>query len=221
MSSSLRRGTLAASALVISIASLSACAAGNDAQTLQVKPDNAATSVGDVKIQNASVITQPEPTAEGPAVVTATLFNNGTEQQTIESITLAGSSAPVKLSPATGSGPLTVPAGGSLVLGGKGNASAVIDKGREAAKNGDSQKVVFRFSQTGEVAINAFVVPAASYFKDYGPSEAPQASATPSAAAPSGTPSGSPSAPAEGVQGGDNASSSPSDAASASENAGH
>ena len=43
VSRSLRRGALAAAAIVFSIASLAACGAGNDAQTLEVKPDNAAT----------------------------------------------------------------------------------------------------------------------------------------------------------------------------------
>lgn len=78
MSSSLRRGALAAAAIAFSLASLAACGAGNNAQTLEVKPDNAATSVGDIKIQNALVITQPDTTSTGPAVVSATVFNNGT-----------------------------------------------------------------------------------------------------------------------------------------------
>lgn len=77
MSSSLRRGALAAAATAFSIAALSACAAGTDAQTLEVKPDNAETAVGDIKIQNAIVITQPVTDSPGPAVVSATLFNTG------------------------------------------------------------------------------------------------------------------------------------------------
>lgn len=77
MSSSLRRGALAAAAIAFSIASLAACGAGSDAQTLGVKPDNAATTVGDIKVQNALVITQPDATSTGPAVISATVFNNG------------------------------------------------------------------------------------------------------------------------------------------------
>ena len=46
MSSSLRRGTLAATALALSVPTLTACGAGNDAQTLEIKPDTAATRVG-------------------------------------------------------------------------------------------------------------------------------------------------------------------------------
>ena len=60
------------------------------------------------------------------------------------------------------------------MLGGKGNASAVIANGREAAKNGDAQKVTFQFSKTGAVSLDAFVVPATSYFEGVGPSELPK-----------------------------------------------
>ncbi|MFF9148443.1 DUF461 domain-containing protein [Streptomyces sp. NPDC055051] len=182
MSRSLRRGALAATAVVFSIAALSACGAGNDAQTLGVKPDNAAVTVDDVKIQNALVITQPTPGAKGPAVVSATVFNNGRAPQTLQSIALPGSNAAVVLKAAQGTGPIVVPAGGSVVIGGAGNASATIENGHEAAKNGDAQKVVFKLSETGDVSLEAFVVPSTSYFKDFGPTEIPlPPSATPSA----------------------------------------
>ncbi|WP_424889731.1 DUF461 domain-containing protein [Streptomyces sp. XH2] len=194
MSSSLRRGALAATALVLSIAPLSACAAGNSAQTLEVKPDNAATSVGDIKLQNVNVITQPDLTAKGPAVITGQVFNNGRKDQTLRAITLPGKNgAKVKLTAAKGSGDVVVPAGGSVLLGGKGNASAVLPDGREAIKDGEQQRLAFDFSNTGEVRIGAFVVPATSYFKDWGPSEA---APTPAAKPGGAKPSGEPSAPA-------------------------
>ncbi|MEU7022543.1 DUF461 domain-containing protein [Streptomyces sp. NPDC046203] len=188
MSRSLRRGALAATALVISVASLSACAAGNNAQTLGIRPDNAGVSVDDVKILNVLVITQPEHGAEGPAVVSATVFNNGDKQQTLDSITLPGTSATVKLAPAKGSGPVVVPAGGYTLLGGAGNASATIENGHEAAKNGDAQPVVFKLSKTGEAKVNALVVPATSHFSKFGPSSVPTPPAgTTAPATPTGT----------------------------------
>ncbi|MFB8081707.1 DUF461 domain-containing protein [Streptomyces sp. NPDC056013] len=195
MSRSLRRGTLAATAIVLSVASLSACGAGNDAQTLGIKPDNAAVTVDDVKIQNALVITQPLDVAKGPAVVSATVFNNGGLPQTIQSITLPGTNAAVALKPATGAGPVVVPANGSVVIGGEGNASAVIENGSEATRDGDAQKVVFKLSRTGDVGLDAFVVPAASYFKDFGPTILP----APPGAQPTAT--ASPSGAAEGEHG--------------------
>ncbi|MFD7623568.1 DUF461 domain-containing protein, partial [Streptomyces sp. NPDC059802] len=196
MSRSLRHGALAATAIVFSIASLAACGAGNDAATLKVRPDTAATTIGDISVQNANVVTQPERTAEGPAVVAATLFNNGTKAQTLEAVTLPGSSASVQLHAAKGAGPVVVPAGGSVVLGGKGNASAVIENGREAAQAGNVQPVVFKFSSTGEIPLGAFVVPATSYFTDSGPSTLPapkeSPGATPTGSATAGAPGGAP-----------------------------
>ncbi|KUN22544.1 hypothetical protein AQJ11_25910 [Streptomyces corchorusii] len=227
MSSSLRRGALAASAIVFSIASLAACGAGNNAQTLEIKPDNAATSVGDIKVQNALVITQPDLQSTGPAVISATLFNSGSTDQTLQSVTLDGSGTSAELKPAKGQS-LTVPAHGSLILGGKDNASATLPSGREAVQDGNAQKITFTFSKTGKVSLRAFVVPATSYFDKWGPTQVPSAPAgagggpaTPSgSASPSGSgkpESGhgtSPSATASG------APATPHDSASASA-AGH
>ncbi|MGW1912845.1 DUF461 domain-containing protein [Streptomyces sp. NPDC002076] len=189
MSSSLRRGALAASAIAFSIASLAACGAGNDSQTLGIKPDNAATTVGNIKVQNATVITQPDLKSTGPAVVSATLFNQGSTDETLQSIAVAGSTEAVKLTPAKG-GSLTVPAHGSLILGGPGNASAELPSGRAAVQDGNAQTITFTFSKTGAVSLRAFVVPAAGYFDKWGPSQIPTASATVSGA-PGATASGS------------------------------
>ncbi|MBT2480215.1 copper chaperone PCu(A)C [Streptomyces sp. ISL-94] len=221
MSRSLRRGALAATAVVFSIASLAACGAGSDAQTLQIKPDNAAVTKGEIKIQNALVITQGGKEKKGPAAVSATVFNSGTKAQTLDGITLGGGKGKVTLKPAEGSGKITVPAGGSLVLGGKGNASAVIEDGAEAAKDGDVQDVTFQLSSTGDVELEALVVPATGMYAGYGPTAAPAAGPAVSgspAATPSGTPSGAPSGAATGAAAG-TPSGTPS--GSASHAAGH
>ncbi|MEU9475682.1 DUF461 domain-containing protein [Streptomyces sp. NPDC048191] len=189
MSSSLRRGALAASAIAFSIASLAACGAGNDSQTLGIKPDNAATTVGNIKVQNATIITQPDLKSTGPAVVSATLFNQGASDETLQSIAIPGSTGTVNLTPTKG-GSLTVPAHGSLILGGKGNASAEISNGRASVQDGNAQKITFTFSKTGDVSLRAFVVPAASYFDKWGPSQIPSAT-PPVSGAPGATASGS------------------------------
>ncbi|WP_431043654.1 DUF461 domain-containing protein [Streptomyces sp. P1-3] len=190
MSSDLRRGALAATALVLSLAPLSACGAGNDAQSLEIKPDNAATSVGNIKIQNVTVVTQPDRKTKGPAVITARIFNNGDGPQALKAITVGDTK--VKLSPAKGTGELIVPEHGELTLGGKGNAAAVIENGREAARDGDAQSVVFDFNKTGEVELKAFVVPATSYFDKWGPEKPPAPKPTQPATptTPAGTPTG-------------------------------
>ncbi|MEV0316900.1 DUF461 domain-containing protein [Streptomyces sp. NPDC050658] len=229
MSRSLRRGALAATAIAFSL-SLSACAAGSDAATHEIKPDNAATAVGDIKIQNAMVITQPDLESTGPAVVAATIFNNGRTAQTLDAITVNGTGKKAKITPGKDDknskpgGPLTIPAGGSVVIGGKDNASAVLPSSREAVKDGNAQPVTFAFSKTGDVKMKTFVVPAESYFKKWGPSEVPAApdekpSTKPSGGAstdPSGKPSGTPSEgastnPSENASGG---ATEPADAAS-------
>ncbi|GAB2753291.1 DUF461 domain-containing protein [Streptomyces bullii] len=218
MSSSLRRGALAAAAIAFSIASLAACGAGNNAQTLQIKPDNAATTVGDIKIQNAIVITQPDRESTGPAVVSATLFNSGDTAQELESITLPGTGKTAELKPAKGSRSLTVPAGGSLILGGKDNASAVLPSSREAVQDGNAQKVTFTFSETGDVSLEAFVVPAEGYFSSWGPTEVPAAPGA--SASPSGEPSEGASA-SPGHTPGTSASPTESAAAEGGSAAGH
>ncbi|MET9320375.1 DUF461 domain-containing protein [Streptomyces sp. NPDC003038] len=224
MSRSLRRGALAATAVVFSIASLSACGAGNDAETLRIKPDNAAVTKGEIKVQNALVITPGEKDKKGPAAVSATLFNSGTKAQTLDGITLPGGKSKVVLKGAEGAGKVTVPAGGSVVIGGKGNPSAVIEGGRDAVEDGNVQKVVFQLSSTGDVELEAFVVPATGMYAGYGPTVAPAAGPAPSgsaAGAPSGSPSGSPAGAVSGSPSGSpagapsgSASGSPSGAAS-------
>ncbi|WP_255954494.1 copper chaperone PCu(A)C [Streptomyces odontomachi] len=212
MSSSLRRGALAATVLALPILTVAGCGVGSNAQTLEVKPDNAATAVGVIKIQNVSVITQPQRDAKGPAVISATLFNNGRTDQTLQTIRLSGTGATAQLKPAKGRGPLTIPAGGSVLLGGKGNASAVLTSGRQAVTDGNVQPLTFTFSKTGDVQVKSFVVPARNYFSKYGPSNVPTPSTTPSGsptgsatptggATASGAPSGSPSGSASGAAG--------------------
>lgn len=207
MSSSLRRGALAAATIAFSIASLAACAAGNDAQTLEVKPDNAAVSVGTIKVQNALVITQPltesGSEAAGPAVISATLFNTSKDPQTLDSVSVDGAGT-ATLTPAKGKGKLVVPALGSLVLGGKGNASAALTD-PAGITDGNAQKVTFTLSTTGDVSLSAFVVPADSYFTKWGPSSIPSTPAAGAAATASGSP-----------KPGKSTSATPTDSASAS-----
>lgn len=214
MSSSIRRGVLAAAAITFSILPLAACGAGSNAQTLEIKPDNAATTVGDIMVQNAVIVTQPDPEAGGPAAVAATLFNNGTKAQKLESISIAGAGEPVELKAAKGKS-LTIPAGGSLILGGAENASAVLSSTPENVQDGNAQQMTFTFSETGDVSLRAFVVPAESYFTGWGPTEIP--------AAPTEEPTGEATAtatetgePAEGASGSPADTASPTDAASGS-----
>jgi len=180
VSRSLRRGALAA-VLALSLAPLAACAAGNSAQTMQIQPDTAATTVGDIQIQNAFVLTPPQSQTTGPASVTARVFNNGSSRQTIESITIGSTQA--RLSDKDGGQTIVVPAHGSVLLGGKGNASATLQNSQESVMNGGLQAVAFDLSDTGKVSVQAHVQPATGYYASYGPSGAPAASTSPAASA--------------------------------------
>ncbi|WUT40234.1 hypothetical protein OID54_17520 [Streptomyces sp. NBC_00690] len=186
---------------MLSTAALTACGAGNNAQSLGVKPDTAAVTVDTISVQNANVITQPKADAEGPAAVSATVFNNGRKAQTIDSITLPGAGR-VQLKPAKGSGPITVPAEGSVIIGGKGNASAFIENGRDLTKNiGGVQETVFRFSDTGDVKLKAFVMASTGDFKDFGPTAPPKpAPAKPKPSEPAGEPGSDPSGNPENAE---------------------
>ena len=142
-------------------------------------------------IKDALIITQPDLRSTAPAVISATIFNNGKTAETLDSITVPGTAKTAELKPAKGNGPLTIPAHGSLVIGGKGNASASLASGREASQDGNAQKVTFSFSTTGDVSLRAFVVPAESYFKKWGPTAVP--TTAPAAPSPAKSASASPS----------------------------
>lgn len=175
---SFRRGAVAA-VLALSLAPLAAaCAAGNDASSLEVEPNSASASTGPVEIQNAYVLTQPN----GPATVSARLYNNGASAQTLQSVQLAGG---ITATLSGGSGQtVTVPAHGSVLLGGKGNPAATVSSGQESLRDGDVQTTVFTFSGTGPVKVMANVTPAVGYLQPYGPSSS---SASPSVPVPTPT----------------------------------
>ncbi|MFI0900787.1 DUF461 domain-containing protein [Streptomyces sp. NPDC020983] len=175
---SFRRGALAAAVVALSVSPLAACAAGNQAETLKVKPDNPAGSKGAIQVQNAFVLTDPS----GPASITARLFNNGDSDQTLDSVSI-GSGPSVQLSGANGTGAITVPAHDTVLVGGQGNPSGVVTGGQEQLQNGGFQNAVFTFSGTGQIPLKIQVMPAAAYFAPYGPGSLP----TTAAPTPTGT----------------------------------
>lgn len=182
MSSSLRRGVTAA-VFTFSIAALTAaCGAGQHAGTSQIKPDNAYAQVDDIKVQNVNVVMADD--GSGPAGVTARLFNTGSQDQTLESITLPGSDVRAELVPADGESSVVVPRHGSVVLGGEGNPEAVIaDPAAAQVALGNAQHLVFVLSDTGDIGLYARVVSPTTagfeYYRDWAPT--PTAPAAPDA----------------------------------------
>lgn len=167
---SFRRGALAAAVVALSVAPLAACGAGYKAETQEVQPDSQATTKGDIQVQNAFVLTQPN----GPATVTARLFNNGTSDQTLDRVKLStGQTAQLTDPAGSGTNTITVPAHGSVLLGGKGNPAAVLSGATESLRNGDMQGTTFTFSGAGDVSLPVNVMPAAGYLEPYGPGSVP------------------------------------------------
>lgn len=200
MSSSLRRG-VAAAFFAFPLFALTACGAGHDAETNNVRPDNASAQVDDIKVQSVNVIL---PEGEDRAGLSARVFNGGTEDQTLEAIGLADSGQRLELTPAEGETTVTVPAGGSVALGGEGNATAVVTDAEAAeVRLGNAQRLVFLLSETGEVSLSARVVPASgafAYYEAWAPPPAEEAPVEDGAEEEAGRPEGE-----EATEGGEDA----------------
>ncbi|WP_033213569.1 hypothetical protein [Kitasatospora phosalacinea] len=221
MSRSLRRGAVAAIVLA-AIVPLAACAAGNDASTLQIKPDNAATAIGtDVKLNNIVVVT-PKGTAgsySGAANLTVNVANTGTEDEVLTSVKIGDAAA--KLTDESGATVpgITLEPGQSVLLGAEGGPTASI--ATSTLSVGGYAKTTFTFKNAGEVSAQANVQPADGLYEGFGPQKAsPSAAASPSAGASGSASPGASGSPSAGATASGSASSSASAGATASGSAG-
>ncbi|MFE9427101.1 DUF461 domain-containing protein [Kitasatospora sp. NPDC006697] len=216
MSRSLRRGGTAAIVLALAAVSLSACAAGTSSQTLQIQPDVPNASAGtDLKINGIVVVVGETQTSgePGPANVTLNISNTGNAPETLQSLSIAGTSATFQ--DATGGalpGGIVVPPLGSVALGQQGQPSAHL--AAASLKIGGFEPAAFSFSTAGKVATTALVTPATGTYESYAPAS-PSASA--SAAATASATAGGTASPA--ASGSPSAAASPSAGASASASA--
>jgi hypothetical protein len=169
----LHRG--AAAALLIATAPvLAACSAGSDAQSLQVKPNSAATTVSStLAVNGVTLVTTAGGSA--PAALNANISNTGSTAETLRSVTVGGTTATFSGSTGTAVTDLTIPAGGSLVIGGPGNAQA--DLASLPVQAGQFTPVVFQFASAGSVTLNALVNTGTGVYASYGPQVAPSPSA--------------------------------------------
>ncbi|MEV7603345.1 DUF461 domain-containing protein [Kitasatospora sp. NPDC089797] len=209
MSRSLRRGSIAAIA-AIAIASLSSCAAGNTPDTLQIKPDNAAATLGtNLRLNNIVIVTGVGTSGDytGPANVVVNISNTATTPAELQSITV-GNGATASFADAAGAAQPTIviPAGGSVAIGGQGNPSASLSSA--AVHVGGYAATTFTFKDGQKVETQAGVSPDSDkgLYKGYGPTPAavPTHGTSPAAGAPAspsaGTPAtGAPAAPSTGA----------------------
>ncbi|MDR3035511.1 MAG: DUF461 domain-containing protein, partial [Kitasatospora sp.] len=199
MSRSLRRGAVAAIVLA-AILPLAACATGNDASTLQIKPDNAATSVGNgVKLNNIVVVTEAGSAGAytGPATVTVNIANAGTADDVLTSVKIGDATA--KLTDENGApvSSVDLKVNQSVLLGAEGSPVAQVASTQLSV--GGYVKTTFTFEKAGEVSAQANVQPAVGSYEGFGPKKAApsastSASASAGASAPAAGASGSPSA---------------------------
>ncbi|MEV4557150.1 DUF461 domain-containing protein [Kitasatospora sp. NPDC049285] len=207
MSRSLRRGAAAAIVLA-AIVPLAACSASNDAETLQIKPDNAATSIGaDLTLNNIVVVTPAGAAGEysGAATVTVNISNSGSAPETLKSLKVGDAAATFTGPKGDAVSEIVIPAGGSVLVSGREN-SPIAQVSSAKLTVGGYAPTSFTFGRAGQVSTQANVQPGAGVYAGYGPkaeskaSASPSGSASPSASAsasasPGATASGSPAAP--------------------------
>lgn len=184
MSRTLRRGAVAA--LILATAPiLAACAAGDNAATSQVKPDNAATSIatanGSIKLNGIAVVT--DATGNAPANILANIANADTKiEDSLTGVAVDGT-------PAVLGGQLQLNPLNSILLSGS-KSSAVVPTLNE--KPGQNATITFTFAKAGSVTVKALVSTGTGDYASYAPAPAqPTAASTPSAAVPSASGSAS------------------------------
>jgi hypothetical protein len=219
VSRSLRRGGSAAIVLALAAVSLSACAAGTSSATLQVKPNSPATSIGtDLKLNGVVVVVNADQTSgeAGPANLTVNISNTGSAPETLQSVTVGGTTATLQdASGAALPGGIVIPSLGSVAIGSPGQPSAHLSNATLTV--GGYAPATFTFSSAGKVDVNAAVAPATGALESYGPSSPSATASAPAGATASATASGTATgSPAASGSPAATASGSPSGSASAS-----
>lgn len=221
MSRSIRRGAVAAT-IALALAPLAAaCSSGTDAETTKIKPDTASVQVGNVKVQNLTLVSGG-PTS-GAMALGGAFINDGDQAETLTQVAVDGATGNAELKSASGTGSITIPAHGAVYL--TGGADSVVAK--VASVSGDSPvtpgkyaKVTLTFKTAGVGSVRVQVHSPEDYYKQLAPSApapslpaAPPTTAPASPSAPASAPA-SASAPAAPPATG-NASNTPTGAASA------
>jgi hypothetical protein len=118
--------------------------------------------VGDVQVQDATLVTDPAGTS-GAASLVMTLINDGDTPEAL----LAVSTEPATTS--SQRTPLTVLPGQSLRVGGA--ASDQVELTGLSVQPGSYATVTFSFERSGSETRAVVVVPAVGYYEGYGPAE--------------------------------------------------
>jgi len=141
----------------------SACAAGGNAATLQVKPDHAAGQTGSMLAQNVVVVVDP---ATGAAQLTGTIINSGTDADQLTAVNINGT--PVALSY-----PLSIGSKSALNLGADKGVKLVLPAAKGAkpvVQAGANSDVNLTFSANGALKLAAAVESNTGVYAAYQPS---------------------------------------------------
>ncbi|MBS2962322.1 hypothetical protein KGA66_04640 [Actinocrinis puniceicyclus] len=207
------RAGLATAAVLLTVAPLaSACGAGFNAASTQVKPNSGNGATGALKVNNVWVVLDPN---SGNAEVIGSVSNGGTTDVNWPDVQVNGASAQIVPGGAGGSAAASAPAspatgiaaGDAVNFGQPGQPQIQLPGG--GLTLGDLTQVTFSFGAAGSVTVPAQIEPNSGNFAAYDPNPAsPSASASASTSAratASATASASPGASASA-----SASASPS-----------
>lgn len=172
-------------ALALAIPAITGCAAGLNAPTLQFHPasNGAHAVVNGIRISNVFVLGAPDGASVPPgssASLFLGLFNGGTNDDKLVSVSAPGSAASVQLS----GGTVSLPVSSSVNLTGP-EPSVVLNDLKKPLRGGQAITVTLDFQHAGSVTLGVPVEPQSFYYSTYSapPSPAPSASATPTTSA--------------------------------------
>jgi copper(I)-binding protein len=176
-------------ALALLLPAIAGCEAGLNAPTLQFHqpPGNTYTVVNGIRIGDAFVLGPPSgsPVPSGAsASMFLSLFNGGTSNDTLESVSAPGTAANVKV---TG-GTVSLPANSLVTLTGP-KPSVVLSNLTKPLGSGEFISVKLNFQHAGEVTLEVPVQPQAYEYATFSAPPAPSPTATPTRVpAPTPTP---------------------------------
>jgi copper(I)-binding protein len=188
---------LGAGALAVLIPAVAGCEAGNGAPTLEFHAASAGaqTVFNGIKITNAFVLGAPSGSAVpsgSSAGLFVSLYNGGSNSDTLLSATAPGSAASISLS----GGSVALPVNAAPVNLTGPEPHVVLENLTEPLSGGTSIPVTFDFLHAGTVTLQVPVEPQSYYWSTYStpaqtPTGAPTATATPlTSATPTTTPTG-------------------------------
>jgi hypothetical protein len=177
---SVARSTLIGGLALLAIPAVAGCEAGADAPTLEFHSasSGAHADFNGISISDAFVLGAPSGSAVpagGSASLFVGLYNTGTSDDTLESVTAQGHAASVTIK----GGSVTIPASASANLTGP-EPVVVLKNLSQPISGGQDIPVTFDFAHAGAVTLELPIEAQSEYFSTYSP-PAPTSSATPKA----------------------------------------